>query len=127
MVKKWMVLFIALSGLFFTACPAENETTDYDTGTATATATSINNGPISVTVTMKDGVITNVLISGVDHVGAEIIEKAPAQILASGDFDHIEKKLTTPVDGISSATVTRDAIKKAGEAAVAKIRNGEFD
>jgi uncharacterized protein with FMN-binding domain len=127
MVKKWMgFLSIALSGLLFIACPAENGTTDYNTGTATATASSIN-GLISVTVTMKDGVVTDVVISGSDHVGAEVLEKARGQILASGDFAHINKELTTPVDGYSSATVTRDNIKKAGEEAVAKIRRGEFD
>jgi uncharacterized protein with FMN-binding domain len=108
------------------ACPAENKTTDYDTGTATATVTSIN-GPLSVTVTMNAGTITDVEISGNDHVGAEVIAKARDQILASGNFDNINKQLTTPVDGYSSATVTRDNIKKAGEQALAKIRSGEFD
>jgi hypothetical protein len=126
MVKKWMgFLSIALSGLLFMACSAENGATNY-TGTATATASSIN-GLISVTVTMEDGVITDVVVSGSDHVGAEVIEKAHDQILASGDFNNINKELTTPVDGYSSATVTRDNIKKAGEAAVAKIKSGEFD
>jgi uncharacterized protein with FMN-binding domain len=127
MVKKSDVflLIMSVSVLLFMACPAD-ETTEYDTGTATATVASIN-GPISVIVTMEAGRITRVIVTGSDHVGSEIIEKAEDQILDSQDFDHIDKALTTPVDGYSSATVTRDNIKKAGDEAVAKIRRGEFD
>jgi hypothetical protein len=128
MAKKLsgLLLGIALSGLLFMACSTGDDTTKTYTGTATATENSIN-GPLSVTVTMVDGVITNVVISGSDHVGAEIMEKAPDQILANGNFNNIDKNLTVAVDGYTSATFTRDAIKKAGEAAVAKIKRGEFD
>jgi uncharacterized protein with FMN-binding domain len=112
-------LLIIFLGLLFMACPAD-ETTEYDTGTATATAAGAM-GILTVTVTMDAGVIIDVVITGSDSTsyGEPVIATAKDRIIANQDFDHI--------DVVSGATLTRTAIKKAGDEAVAKIRRGEFD
>jgi uncharacterized protein with FMN-binding domain len=102
------------------ACPTDEDTQVYDTGTATAPATG-GAGMLTVTVTMEAGIITRVVISGPDSssYGGPVISTAEERVIDNQDFDHI--------DVVSQATYTRNAIKKAGEAAVAKIKKGDFD
>jgi major membrane immunogen (membrane-anchored lipoprotein) len=131
MAKKLTVFLLVVSlvlGLLFTACPTDDEGTKAS-GTATATASgfgSLEGGdPISVTVTMLEGVITAVVVSGKDETvgyGASIISVAAAKIIE-------KNSIAAGVDAVSgpSAPTTRKAIKKAGEEAVAKIKRGEFD
>lgn len=124
MKKQTLILLLlcTLASFVFFACPAEEDTParEYDTGTASATVTG-GDGPLTVTITMLAGQITDVRITGQDYYsyGRPAIETAKDRILAHQDFDHL--------DVISGATITPKAIAQAGKQAIAKIKRGEFD
>ncbi|MDD6258251.1 MAG: FAD-dependent oxidoreductase, partial [Erysipelotrichaceae bacterium] len=71
-----------------------------------------NGGTVKVTLTLKDSVITEVKAEGnkeTPGIGSKAIEKLPGEIVKKNSLD---------VDGVSGATITSDAIKKAAEAAL---------
>ncbi len=71
-----------------------------------------NGGTVKVTLTLKDSVITDVKAEGKKEtpgIGSKAIEKLPGEIVEKNSLD---------VDGVSGATITSNAIKKAAEAAL---------
>lgn len=75
-------------------------------------------GDVSVTVTLKDGKISDVKAEGPSEtagIGGKAIEELPGLIVKSNSAD---------IDGISGATLTSNAIKSAVKAAL-KEANGE--
>ncbi|MEY8416817.1 FAD-dependent oxidoreductase [Tissierella praeacuta] len=77
-------------------------------------------GDVTVTVTLKDGVITDVKAEGpneTEGIGSKAIEELPALIVKANSAD---------IDGMSGATITSNAIKTAVKAAL-KEDKGETD
>ena len=116
MSKKKTLTVCAVVGLFALAgvagsYPAWKPTASVS-GTYSGTAKGMG-GDVTVTLTLKDNQITDVKAVGkkeTQGIGSKAIEKLPGEIKSSGSID---------VDGVSGATITSDAIKKAAEAALA--------
>ena len=92
------------------ACSSNSSATGY-TGEATGTAKGMN-GDVTVTLTLKDGKITDCTAEGKDETpgkGDVAIEEVTKQIKSSGKLS---------VDATSGATVTSDAIIDAAKAAL---------
>ena len=108
-----MAAVIAVS-LFGYGCGAKSASTSSDAGVSgdfTATAKGFG-GDVSVTLTLTDGAITGCTAEGKDEtegVGSQAIAKMPGAIAESGSI---------AVDGVSTATITSDAIKEAAAAAL---------
>lgn len=108
-----MAAIIAVS-LFGYGCGAKPASTSSDAGVSgdfTGTAKGFG-GDVSVTLTLTDGAITGCTAEGKDEtqgVGSEAIAKLPAQIAETGSI---------AVDGVSTATITSNAIKEAAAAAL---------
>ena len=108
-----MAAVIAVS-LFGYGCGAKSASTSSDAGVSgdfTATAKGFG-GDVSVTLTLTDGVITGCTAEGKDEtegVGSQAIAKMPGEIAESGSI---------AVDGVSTATITSNAIKEAAAAAL---------
>ena len=69
-------------------------------------------GDVTVTLTLEDGKITDCIAEGKDEtpgIGTLALEQLPAQIAETGSI---------AVDGVSTATITSDAIKEAAAAAL---------
>jgi uncharacterized protein with FMN-binding domain len=84
---------------------------------ATATATSYLGGTVTVTLTVKDGKITAVDITGEHETagpgfGEEMMTKAKELIKRANSVD---------IDAVTTATTTLRAIKEAGKKALAEI------
>jgi fumarate reductase flavoprotein subunit len=82
-------------------------------GEFTGTAKGMG-GDVTVTLTIKDNVITDVKAEGKNEtkgIGTKALEALPKEMITGNSVD---------VDGISGATVTSDAIKKAAEQALSK-------
>ena len=80
-------------------------------GEFTGTAKGMG-GDVTVTLTLTDGKITGCTAEGADEtegVGSKAIEQLPAAIAESGSI---------AVDGVSTATITSNAIKEAAAAAI---------
>ena len=81
------------------------------TGDFTGTAKGFG-GDVTVTLTLTDGKITGCTAKGADEtegVGSKAIEQLPGEIAESGSI---------AVDGVSTATITSNAIKEAAAAAI---------
>ena len=108
-----MAAVIAVS-LFGYGCGAKPASTSSDAGVSgdfTGTAKGFG-GDVSVTLTLTDGAITGCTAEGKDEtqgVGSEAIAKMPGEIAESGSI---------AVDGVSTATITSNAIKEAAAAAL---------
>lgn len=79
-------------------------------GEYTGTAKGMDD--VKVTLTLKDSVITDVKVEGegeTDGIGTKAIDQLPGEMVAGN---------TINVEGVSGATVTSDAIKKASEEAL---------
>jgi fumarate reductase flavoprotein subunit len=88
------------------------------TGTASATAPGFG-GDVTVTVTLADGRITDVVVVGAAEtptVGGVAITRAPGII---------KKYNSTDIDTISGATVTTGAIKTAAQSAIDAVVAGK--
>ena len=84
------------------ACSANKSVSGTYTGTAKG-----NGGDVTVTITLKDSVITDVQAEGKQEtpgIGSKAIDKMPGE-MADGN--------TINVDGVSGATITSNAIKEA--------------
>lgn len=71
-----------------------------------------NGGTVTVTVTLKDSVITDVKADGPDEtqgIGSKAIDKLPGEMVSGN---------TLNVDAVSGATITSNAIKEAAAAAL---------
>ncbi len=93
-----------------TACSSSSSTSAYS-GETTGTAKGMN-GDVTVTLTLKDGKITDCTAEGKDETpgkGDVAIEEVTAQIKETGKIS---------VDATSGATVTSDAIVEAAKAAL---------
>ena len=69
-------------------------------------------GDVTVTLTLEDGKITDCIAEGKDEtpgIGTLALEQLPAQIAETGSI---------AVDGVSTATITSNAIKEAAAAAL---------
>ena len=80
-------------------------------GDFTGTAKGMG-GDVTVTLTLEDGKITGCTAEGKDEtpgIGTLALEQLPAQIAETGSI---------AVDGVSTATITSDAIKEAAAAAL---------
>lgn len=108
-----MAAVIAVS-LFGYGCGAKSASTSSDAGVSgdfTATAKGFG-GDVSVTLTLTDSAITGCTAEGKDEtegVGSQAIAKMPGEIAESGSI---------AVDGVSTATITSNAIKEAAAAAL---------
>ena len=108
-----MAAIIAVS-LFGYGCGAKSASTSSDAGVSgdfTGTAKGFG-GDVSVTLTLTDSVITGCTAEGKDEtegVGSQAIAKMPGEIAESGSI---------AVDGVSTATITSNAIKEAAAAAI---------
>ena len=108
-----MAAVIAVS-LFGYGCGAKPASTSSDAGVSgdfTGTAKGFG-GDVSVTLTLTDGAITGCTAEGKDEtegVGSQAIAKMPGEIAESGSI---------AVDGVSTATITSNAIKEAAAAAI---------
>ena len=108
-----MAAVIAVS-LFGYGCGAKSASTSSDAGVSgdfTGTAKGFG-GDVSVTLTLTDGAITGCTAEGKDEtqgVGSEAIAKMPGEIAETGSI---------AVDGVSTATITSNAIKEAAAAAL---------
>lgn len=108
------VLFL-LVGCGGTPTTDNNTDSGYKDGEYTATAEG-HNGDVSVTVTIADGKISNVVLgehSETEGVADPAIEQVPAAIIAAN---------STEVDSVSGATVTSDAIKTAVNSALEQAK-----
>ncbi len=108
-----MAAVIAVS-LFGYGCGAKSASTSSDAGVSgdfTGTAKGMG-GDVTVTLTLEDGKITGCTAEGKDEtpgIGTLALEQLPAQIAETGSI---------AVDGVSTATITSNAIKEAAAAAL---------
>ena len=108
-----MAAIIAVS-LFGYGCGAKPASTSSDAGVSgdfTGTAKGMG-GDVTVTLTLEDGKITGCTAEGKDEtpgIGTLALEQLPAQIAETGSI---------AVDGVSTATITSNAIKEAAAAAL---------
>ena len=86
-------------------------------GTATGSAQGYG-GPVEVTVTIKDGFITDVSINAASEtmaIAGAVLRRAP---------DMIKEYNSSDIDNVSGATKTSLAIKQAAQEAIDKIVKG---
>ena len=104
-----MAAVIAVS-LFGYGCGTKSTSAGVS-GNFTGTAKGMG-GDVTVTLTLEDGKITDCIAEGKDEtpgIGTLALEQLPAQIAETGSI---------AVDGVSTATITSDAIKEAAAAAL---------
>jgi uncharacterized protein with FMN-binding domain len=133
-LKKLLAVMVAVGALslLLVACFVESDPDDIPLGkiledssgkAISGTAKSTENGYLSdieVTLTVKDGYITEVSINGpgdAASIGSEIIKRAPDMIRKANSFD------IDALASVSPAVFTKEAIRKAGNKALAKITN----
>ena len=109
MKKIGKLLLSSMMALSLVAC--SSSTGAGVSGTFTGTAKGLG-GDVTVTLTLKDSVITEATAEGKDEtegIGSKAIEQLPPEMVEGN---------TINVDGVSGATVTSDAIKEAAKAAL---------
>ncbi|MDR2798994.1 MAG: FMN-binding protein [Treponema sp.] len=131
MTKKLTVLLSAAVFCFLLiGCPTETDDLPSSqkhapygdppfSGEKSDTASSIHmEGPckVIITLTLKDGYITNVSFEGSEgntaNVGGRVLSSAPDKIIAKNSVE---------IDAVSAATVTRNLVIEAGRKALAEI------
>ena len=108
MKKRFLALLLA-GMMVLTMAPAA--LADGVNGTFEGTAKGFG-GDVTVTVTLTDGVMTDVKAVGVNEtegIGSKAIENMPAAMVENNSI---------AVDGVSGATFSSDAVKAAAEAAL---------
>jgi uncharacterized protein with FMN-binding domain len=129
MTKKLLVVLAvaAVLSLGLSACFVEYDPDDLpqgepfgtSSGTAKGTAQGYG-GSIEVTLTLANGYIDTIEISGPGEtpaIGGLLIKNAPESIKKANSFDAISS---------ASAVFTRDGIIKAGNQALSEITGGAF-
>ena len=108
-VVIWAITCLALVGCFV-GC----NTTRY-TGEVEGSSMQGHGGPITVKLTIVNGKITAVDVTHFETpgLGLDLIERAKPLIIQANSFD--------PVDGLTGATVTKNALTEAGKQALGKI------
>ena len=99
-MKRLFTIMVALCLLMLSGCAKSTEQT-------VSATTKGYGGDITVTLTVKDGKISDVKIVGdgeTANVGSKAVEEMPAQIIEKQTYD---------VDGVSGATISSTSIKKA--------------
>ena len=108
MNKIGKLMLSAMMAFSLVACSSSTKTVSGDyTGTAKGMG-----GDVTVTVTLKDSVITDVKAEGKDvteGIGTKALEKLPGEMVDGN---------TVNVDAVSGATVTSNAIMEAAKAAL---------
>jgi len=124
MTRKTCALAVALAAtvVLFSACIIEYNFDTAPPWTNTGGSTFTNRGTgtargwggtITVTVMVQDGRITEAVIDAPRETPSHtrvLLQSAPRMIVITNSFDFL--------DGMSGATVTRDAIREAGESAL---------
>ena len=109
-MKKFSKLFLStVMAMSLAACG--QKASKGVSGEFTGTAKGMG-GDVTVTLTLKDSVITDVKAEGdkeTEGIGTKALEKLPGEMVDGN---------TINVDGVSGATVTSDAIKSAAEEAL---------
>ncbi len=100
------VMSVTLFGCSSTTSSTSGEAKD---GTYTATAKGFENGDVSVTITVKDGKITEA------EVDSSSQSKGFGQDAAEGLAEEIVEAQSGDIDVVSGATATRDAVSEAVE------------
>ena len=106
-----MAAVVAVSLLGYGCGSKSASTAGGVSGDFTGTAKGMG-GDVTVTLTLEDGKITGCTAEGKDEtpgIGTLALEQLPAQIAETGSI---------AVDGVSTATITSDAIKEAAAAAL---------
>ena len=104
-MKRLFTIMVALCLLMLSGCAKSTEQT-------VSATTKGYGGDITVTLTVKDGKISDVKIVGdgeTANVGSKAVEEMPAQIIEKQTYD---------VDGVSGATISSTSIKKATKEAM---------
>ena len=115
-MKKFLSMILMLSLVLMLGCSSESngaEEAKGVSGTFTGEAQGMG-GPVKVTITLEDGVLTDVQAVGDDEtpgIGTPVLETLPGEIL---------KNQTLEVEAISGATITSDAVIEATKAALAE-------
>jgi fumarate reductase flavoprotein subunit len=111
------ILALVLAGCASTGGSVVSAPAGNAAGTASATAPGFG-GDVTVTITMADGRITDVQVTGDDEtptVGGVALTRAPSLI---------KKNNSGQFDAISGATITSNAISAAAQEAIDKITAG---
>jgi fumarate reductase flavoprotein subunit len=116
-----LLILAALVLAGFTGCASSGGGGGSAHGSASGNATAVApgfGGDISVSITMANGVITDVQVTGDSEtptIGGVAVTRAP---------DIIKKYNSADIDTISGATITTGGIKEAAQAAIDKIVSG---
>jgi fumarate reductase flavoprotein subunit len=108
---KWFLCVLA--ALLLAACATQGKAKGA-TGTASASADGFG-GEITVTVTMENGIITNVEAEGPDEtqgIGSRAVMMLPARMV---------EKNTVEVDALSGASISSQGLIDAAREALAQI------
>ena len=115
-MKKFLSMILMLSLVLMLGCSSGSngaEEAKGVSGTFTGEAQGMG-GPVKVTITLEDGVLTDVQAVGDDEtpgIGTPVLETLPGEIL---------KNQSLEVEAISGATITSDAVIEATKAALAE-------
>ena len=98
----------------FIGCGFANDQQRY-TGEVEGSSMQGHGGPVTVKLTLVKGKITAVDVTHFETpgLGLDLIDRAKPLIIQANSFD--------PVDGLTGATVTKNALIEAGKQALAKI------
>ena len=114
-MKKVVALLSSFAmGIALVGCGDAPANKNGISGTKTGTAEG-NGGEVSVTITMKDGVITDVKAEGADEtpgIGDVALESMPEEMKANNSIN---------VDTVATATITSNAILEAAKAALVEL------
>ncbi len=103
---KRIIALLAVLAMMMSIVPAMADTVE---GTGSAVGYG---GNVTVTITLTDGVITNVKAEGKDEtpgLGGSVVEKMPAAMMENNSIN---------VDGMTGATMTKNAMKEAAKQAL---------
>ena len=123
-MKKFLLMILMMSLVFMLGCSSAPSSEAASTNEATEEAKGVSGtfegeaqgmgGPVKVTITLEDGVLTDVKAVGDDEtpgIGTPVLETLPGEIL---------KNQSLEVEAISGATITSDAVIEATKAALAE-------
>ncbi|MCL2878508.1 MAG: FMN-binding protein, partial [Acidobacteria bacterium] len=109
---------LALAGCFVGCNPANVQQARY-TGEVEGSSMQGHGGQVTVKLTLVNGIITAVDVAHFESpgFGHDLIDQAKPLIIQANSFD--------PVDGLTGATVTKNALMEAGKQALDKINGAE--
>ena len=114
-------VLVAVTGLALAGCFAgcTNVQPARYTGEVEGSSMQGHGGPVTVKLTLVNGIITAVDVAHFESpgFGHDLIDQAKPLIIQANSFD--------PVDGLTGATVTKNALMEAGKQALDKINGAE--